>query len=322
MRPLKAPVTTVIAALALVVLSPCCRSRSAADRNGAGAPASPVQKAGIETAPPVPAPVPSPPAFSPNATVTLSDGTALDVADFSFYSETRGFGGGFYTPVSGLEDWPLTVIDRHVWKRLSFERVQTVELSERNDWDWLTGRISLVDGTRVAGTLPRVGGVTWLGHGTFYLLGQSQALGRTGQFRCELPNVVRIERLGQGGGPITVRVSYKEQPDSPQLTADVTDPRLELSWDNDTPNDMDVYAIDNDMPVKVRNTEVQVKPKEIDSIVPAPGQAGKFDIKLKNGEAVRTELPARVYGKLQNGDILFMALSEDDRPTFKTIVIK
>jgi hypothetical protein len=76
------------------------------------------------------------------------------------------------------------------------------------------------------------------------------------------------------------------------------------------------------MPIQVQNTEIKVKPKEIDSVTPIPGRTGMFTIKMKKGEEVKAELPARYFGKLANGDILFSEFYKDDRPTIKTIVIK
>jgi len=266
--------------------------------------------------------VPPAPVFTPNAVVTLADGSVMEVADFAFYSEHRSFEGGFYTPDSGEEDWPLRVKIGPIWKLRPFSKIKSIEFSRNEDPDWLSVKVSFLDGTAIAGEHPAYGFVAWFAHGGFYLLGESEVLGRTGAFKCEWGKVTRVEKIAPAGGAEKFRVMHKDEPEGPPMTSDVTNPSLRLIWKNDTPSYVDTFTVEDDMPLQVQGTEIKIKPKEIDSVAPIPRRTDAFIIKMKKGEVVKAGLPARYLGKLANGDILFSTFFKDDQPTIKSIVNK
>lgn len=311
----------ILLGIIIIVLGAHCRSESNKEQtnrsiiSGEAPPAGPAQNK-LELSS-----VPKAASFSPDALVTLADGTAIEVASFAFYSGWRGFGGGMYVPTSGSEDWPLTIKVGPIWRRLPLRDLKTMELSDANRFDFYNMKMSLLDGTLIAGQHPVSGSVAWFEHGTFYLLGKSELLGRIGSFKCEFGNIVRIERV-ETTGPDKFRVTHKGESEGVLVSSEVTDPKMELIWEDVTPASVSSYTIGDDMPLQVQNTEVQVKPKEMDLIVPIPGQTYKFSIKMKGGDRVTTMLPERIFGKLANGDILFTILFEDGRPTIKSILIK
>jgi len=266
------------------------------------------------------------PSFTPEAIITLADGTVHPVADFAFYTYAEGSRGSYYTPSSGTEDWFLYVKQGPIWRTYNFPDVARIQLGKvEGDDDWKAIEVTMQNGTSLTGKHPKwVWDKTWERHGAVYLLGEAETFGRKGAFECLVADISKIERTGNNPSSAKFRLTYKASDNDAEAGIFVSNPQFQLKWKNDSPTVLHDYHLADDMPVKANNTEIKIKPREIDSvsISVTPGGGPLFTVKMKDGNAAKIELPPRLYGKLQNGDILFTPLLEDGRPVVTRIEIK
>jgi hypothetical protein len=264
--------------------------------------------------------------FVPAAIITLADGTVHPVADFAFYTYAEGSRGSYYTPSSGTEDWSLYVKQGPIWRTYNFPDVASIQLGNvEDDNGWVSINVTLQNGSSLTGKHAQwVWDRTWQGHGAVYMLGETEIFGRKGAFECLVREISKIERIGNDPSPAKYRITHKGADSNAELRIVVSNPRFQLQWKNDTPSGLSEYALDRDMPVKVNRIEIQIKPREIESVSISPSSEGKpsFTVKMKDGNTAQIDLPPRIFGKLQSGDILFTPLLEDGRPVVTKIEIK
>lgn len=252
--------------------------------------------------------------FKPDAIITMSNGKIYEVEDFAFYSY-HGTSSGFYYPSSGYVDNFYYVKKGPIWKRYDLKKIKSITFLKSTDdsdwsWGWLKTNIVMLDGTSLQGLHP-IGGYlrTWYPQGVFYLSGESKILNKSAEFKCELENISKIERLDSDSKTLKFRITYEEKNQTTIWNA-----KFELIWENDKPVSLDKYTLEDEMQIEIQKMKVKIKPREIE-LVKVPQE--KFEIntdtlkvlniivKMKKGQTVKTELPWRIFGKLKNGDILF-----------------
>jgi hypothetical protein len=267
----------------------------------------------------------APPAFTPQAEVTTASGEMYQVADFAFYSEHRSFAGGMYYPSSGTKKWSLYVKNGPIWKKIDFDKIKTLMVSRGNS-GWLKINVVQLDGTRLQGLHPQYAyRQTWHKHGGIYLTGKSEVLGRLGDFKCNISELQRIERLLAKDTDPTMetapkfKITYKDKKESLQTV--LMNPQMKRIWKGSKPTYLDVYKLKTDMPIKVNNVEIKIKPREIESVSVPATTSSPSTVKMKSGDVVKVKLPPRVFGRLKNGDILFTRLTSYGKPIIKNIKI-
>jgi hypothetical protein len=267
------------------------------------------------------------PVFQAQATITLADGNVYEVGDFAFYSNHRGFGGGFYQPSSGNKKWPFYFNQGALWKKIDFSRVKSLTFSKmKGDYRQLNINMLLLDGTLLKGSHPlNAYNYLWTRYGTVYLAGNSKVLGRIGHFKCELKNVAGFQRVenepaGAPGAPPAFKVIYD---DKGKNEVTITEPHLRLIWTRSTPKYLTTFKLKTDMPVTVNNTDIKIKPQEIESVTVPQKSSLAFTVKMKQGETVKIKkLPPRVFGKLENGDVIFTDFFNRGKPVVKEVRLK
>ncbi|NIM16156.1 MAG: hypothetical protein GTO45_29485 [Candidatus Aminicenantes bacterium] len=262
------------------------------------------------------------PVFQPQATITMADGKVYEVADFAFYSKHRSFEGGFYTPRSGSTKWFLYLKQGPIWEKIDFARVKSLTISKSSRVGWLKIDLVQLDGTKLKGLHPFYAYKNlWHKHGVVYLIGKAEVLGRPGNFKCQLAGVLSLEKLdaGEKDAPPTFKVIHNIKEKNETI---ITNPGFKLTWKKVTPTYLDVYKLKTNMPVTVNNTEIKIKPGEIETVTVPQKSSAFFTVKMKQGETVKIKLPPRVFGKLENGDILFTDIFEKGKPVVQEIKIK
>jgi len=261
------------------------------------------------------------PVFQPQAAITLSDGKVYEVADFAFYSKHRNFGGGFYTPSSGSTKWFLYLKQGPIWKKFDFSKVKSLTLSKSKISNWLKIDLVRLDDTKLQGLHPIYSYKnSWHKHGHVYLTGEAEVLGRVGNFKCKIEDVLIFEKLDVDVTDATPKFKIIHNRKEKNETT-MTKPEFKLIWKKVTPTYLDIYKLKSNMPVTVNNTEIKIKPGEIDSIIVPQKSSSMFTVKMKKGETVKIKLPPRVFGKLENGDILFTYIFEKGKPVVTGIQI-
>jgi hypothetical protein len=261
------------------------------------------------------------PVFQPQAEITTADGKVYEVADFAFYSKHRSFGGGFYTPSSGSIKWFLYLKQGPIWKKFDFTKVKSITFSKSKISNWLKINLVRLDDTKLQGLHPIYSYKnSWHKHGHVYLTGKAEVLGRIGNFKCKIEEVISFEKLDADvkEAPPKFKIIYNRK-EKNETT--ITNPEFKLTWKKVTPTYLDVYKLKSNMPVTVKNTIIKIKPGEIESITVPQKSSSLFTVKMKTGETVKFELPPRVFGKLENGDILFTDIFEKGKPAVKEIQI-
>lgn len=265
------------------------------------------------------------PVFQPQATITMADGKVYEVADFAFYSRHRDFKGGMYYPKSGKLNWFLYLKQGPIWKTFDFTKVKSITISKSSRYDWLNIRVVMPDGSTLQGTHPLYSYKnTWHKHGHVYLEGKATVLGRTGDFKCKIEEVFSFERLDEGAAEESPKFKITHNKKEKIQTV-ITNPQFKLIWERVTPTYLDVYKLKTDMPVTVNNTKIKIKPQEMESITVHKGRNTLCTVKMKKGDTVKVQLPPRVFGKLENGDILYtyiIGITGLGRPIVKKINIK
>lgn len=262
--------------------------------------------------------------FQSNALITLADGRVFEVGEFKFYSEVEEFPGGYYIPETGALDWNGYIVQGPIWKLFSFGEIQELGLRDAFEPSWMTADLTLIDGTHLQGRMPYSYMRIWERMGHIRLTAYTELLGRSAVLVVPLHNVIRIKRTGLLGGKPQFLFSYKSEPKGERAEATITSPGLRLIWKEWTPNKLYEYAVGVGLPLPVRSggIEVEVMVGEIDTVIPMPGGSRTFRITMKNGDSVNAELPPRIFGKCENGDVIFTELLQNGRPTIKKIVIR
>jgi hypothetical protein len=261
------------------------------------------------------------PVFQPQAIITTADGKVYEVANFAFYSNHRNFKGGFYTPRSGSIKWFLYLKQGPIWKKFDFAKVKSITLSKSKIYNWIKIYLVRLDGTKLQGLHPIYSYKnSWHKHGHVYLTGKAEVLGRIGNFKCKIEEVLSFEKLDAdvADAPPKFKIIYNRK-EKNETT--ITNPKFKLTWERVTPTYMDLYRLKTDMPVTVKNTKIKIKPGEIESITVPKKSYSLFSVKMKQGETVKIKLPPRIFGKLENGDILFTYFFEKGKPVVKEIKI-
>jgi hypothetical protein len=260
------------------------------------------------------------PVFQPQATITTADGKVYEVADFGFFSNHRSFSGGYYYPKSGTIKWPLYLKQGPTWKKIDFAKVKSMTFSKSKSYKWLQIHVVFIDGNTLQGLHPfKAFGYLWVKQGSINLTGKSEVLGKTGPFKCTIGNIFSIDRLDPGEGPAKFKITHDKKEKKETI---ITEPQFKRIWKKTTPKYLDIYRLKSNMPITVNNTEIKIKPEEIESIIMPEKSSELPTVKMKTGETVKFELPPRVFGKLENGDILFTYLFEKGKPVVKELQIK
>ena len=262
------------------------------------------------------------PVFQPQAEVTMADGKVYEVADFAFYSNHRNFKGGFYTPSSGSLKWFLYLKQGPIWKKFDFAKVKSLTISKTNRVGWLKIDLVQLDGTKLQGLHPFYSYKNiWYKHGQVYLMGKAEVLGRVGNFKCQLASVLSFEKLAADvkEAPLKFKIIHNIKE---KIQTIITNPEFKLTWKKVTPTYLDVYKLKSNLPVTINKTEIKIKTGEIESITVPRKSYSLFTVKMKKGETVKIKLPPRVFGKLENGDILFTDIFVKGKPVVKEIGIK
>lgn len=260
------------------------------------------------------------PVFQPQAVITMADGTVYEVADFAFYSNHRDFKVGVYSPDSGSKKWFLYLTQGPIWKKFDVANVKSLTISKSNRVGWLKIDLVQLDGTKLQGLHPFYAyNNLWYKHGVVYLMGKAEALGKTGNFKCQIAGVFSIDKLDAAEGPPKFKIIHNWKK---RIQTTITNPELKLIWENVTPTYLDVYRLRTNMPVTVNNTKVKIKPQEIESITVPQKSSALFTVKMKKGDTVKLKLPPRIFGRLKNGDIIFSNMFGKGKPIIKKIRIK
>jgi hypothetical protein len=262
------------------------------------------------------------PVFQPQAEITLADGKVHEVADFAFYSNHRNFKGGFYTPKSGSIKWFLYLKQGPIWKKIDLVKVKSLTISKTNRVGWLKIDLARLDGTKLKGLHPFYAYKNlWHKHGEVYLMGKAEVLGRVGNFKSKIASVLSFEKLAadEKEAPLKFKIIHNIKE---KIQTTVTNPELKLTWKRVTPTYLDVYKLKSNMPVTINKTEIKIKPGEIESITVPRKSYSLYTVKMKKGETVKIKLPPRVFGKLENGNILFTDIFVKGKPVVKEIRIK
>jgi len=243
------------------------------------------------------------PIFKTEAIITMANGEKYELKDFAFYDARRAY--NTYWQTSGSTDWPLYVKQGVVWKSHALSDVKSIEFAdvENDKWSWYKIKMAMTDGSTLIGLHPRNHEEAWYKDGIFYLIGQVKIMSRTGEFKCPLDEISKIERFDSADAMIKVNITDKKGKQTP-----VTDPKFIIEWSR-VPNWDISHDLTSEMQFLVQDRiKVDVKLAEMDSISFPRAKEGYLGciIKLKNGETVSTELdPERLFGKLENGDIFF-----------------
>jgi len=262
------------------------------------------------------------PIFQPQATITMADGTVYEVADFAFYSKHRDFGGGFYTPSSGSTKWFLYLKQGPIWKKFDFAKVKSLTISKSNRVGWLKIDLVQLDGTKLQGLHPFYAYKNlWYKHGVVYLIGKAEVLGRVGNFKCQIAGVLSFEKLDADvkEAPLKFKIIHNRK-EKNETT--ITNPEFKLTWKKVRPTYLDVYKFKANMPITINNTKIKIKPGEIESITVPQKSYLLYTVKMKKGETVKVKLPPRIFGELENGDILFTYFFVKGKRVVKEIQIK
>jgi len=260
------------------------------------------------------------PVFQPQAAITLADGTVYEVADFAFYSKHRRFSGGMYYPTSGSKKWAMHLKQGPIWKKIDFAKVKSMTLSQRKSHSyWMQVKLVTTDGSTLQGSLPfQAYKNLWYRQGGINLLAKSEVLGRKGSFKCFIADLFRFERLETVEGPPKFKIIHGRKEKKETI---ITEPQFKITWKKATPKHLDVYKLKSNMPITVNNTDIKIKPGEIDSITVPLKSTARFTVKMKTGETVKFKLPPRVYGKLKNGDVIFSKIFVKGKRMVKKIQI-
>ena len=259
------------------------------------------------------------PVFQPQAAITTADGKVYEVADFGFYSNHRSFSGGMYYPTSGTIKWPLYLKQGPTWEKIDFAKVKSMTFSKSKSYKWLQIHLVFIDGNKLQGLHPfKAFGHLWIKQGGINLTGKSEVLGKTGSFKCSIGGIFSIERLDPGEGPAKFKITHDKKEKKETI---ITGPQFKITWKKTTPKYLDIYRLKSNMPITVNNTEIRIKPGEIESITVPQKSSALPTVKMKTGETVKFELPPRIFGKLENGDILFTDFFEKGKPVVKEIQI-
>jgi hypothetical protein len=261
------------------------------------------------------------PAFVAQAAITMVDGKVYEVGSFAFYSKHRNFGGGFYTPSSGNRKWTFYLNQGALWKKIDFSDVKAlVFTTNKRDYKRANIEVRKLDGSIEKGSFPFYAyKYLWAKHGRVHLAGKSKVLGRVGDFKCQLSDVLSFEKTlgGPPDAPPRFQVVYDKKEKN---QATITDPGLRLIWKKSTPTYLDVYRLTSKMSVTVNNVAIKIKPQEIESVTVPQKSTMSFTVKMKVGETVKIKkFPPRVFGKLKNGDVIFADFFSRGKPVIKEV---
>jgi hypothetical protein len=260
------------------------------------------------------------PVFQPQAAITMANGKVYEVADFAFYSNHRRFSGAMYYPTSGTIKWPLYLKQGPTWKKFDFARVKSLTTAKRKYYsDMIPTDLLTTDNKKFRGLLPiDAFDKLWYKQGFVHLTGTSEVLGRSGVFKTPIDYVSSFERLDAAEGQPKFKIIHGRKEKKESI---ITTPQLKIIQTKTTPKYLDVYKLKTTIPVTVNNTEIKIKPGEIESVTVPRRSNEPFTVKMRQGETAKMKLPPKIFGKLENGDILFTYFFEKGKPTVKKIQI-
>lgn len=252
--------------------------------------------------------------FVPDATVVLSDGTNLELTAFAFYSEQYSPSGLFFESSRRI---PLDLILRQgdYWKTVALPQIQEVSFTpDPKNADWLVTEVTLASGDKITGESPKKPSDTWMKGNRFEFHGKSRALDVEGDFNIDITDVKHIAR--DSSKPDTYVLT-----DTKGKSISVRNLRFELFWS--APTKMDEYSYEHgSLTVKVENTEVSLKLKDIAQLLFPETTGDKIKIKLKNGDEAIVDVTARidrVFGKTQSDQTWFVDVSKHNKYVLRSV---
>jgi len=262
--------------------------------------------------------------FIPEATVVFVDGSSLALSEFALYESP--FGAGVKTSGSGRESFPeiLLLEKDDFWKTVQFSEVQKLECSpERESYDWLITRITLISRINITGKIPVDLGRTWIGGGQFEFQGKRAILSSEGIFNIVISKVKSLVRNA-------------DKPDSYEIidvegkTYTVRDLKFGYSWTGSVPVLREGKStLKHKIYVDVENMEgVPIAMNNIESFVFPSNTNDSIKIKLKNGEESDIKFNrlyneiGYVFGKTEFGQIFFKEIVKDGKYVLRSILFK
>ncbi len=262
-----------------------------------------------------PKPTASPtPSFRPQAVVTMADGTAVELADFSFYDGYTSFGGGFYIRCSVADAEPGVFL----LKQGSFLRgipardIQELHLSAPQG-DWMDARLLPVGGVESPARLPLKPSDTWVKGETFQVVGERNVLGTKGEFRMAVEDVRTIERRPE--------LRMFNVTDKAGTILQVSDLKLGRAYTCPIGERSRRDLESGRLPLVADKTRVEVPLKDIARLVFPETAKGPLTVGMRKGEGAAAELRdvECAFGKTASGQVWFVDLRDGDRYVVRSI---
>ena len=292
---MRRPFLTLLAVLGALVLTCAPQESSTLSEAPESVPAS-------DTAVAEPA-VPPAPAFSPQATLTLRDGSTLAVTEFSLVGTPHDPSGMYFEGRSSdLISIPL-LMGNERWREVDPASVAVLSLEPDppNEYpDWFDATLQLASGETIKGRIPVGPSSAWHNARRYEFHGRSIALGVEGSFEMEFIQLRHAERVnGQ-----TMKLT-----DAKGTEFTVKDVTFHEYWSAPLHQSRCAWT-DGSIPVTVGNTEVEVRIQDIESMrfTHRDWEAPIANIRMRNGEEAKGTLDeqyGRAFGRAENGEIWF-----------------
>jgi len=238
------------------------------------------------------------------------DNTEYLVTDFAFFSNHIAVEGMYFR---GTKDQarPLIVKTGNFWQEIVGKEIAKIRLNIDSSKKNLKTEIELKNGKTISGIAALNVEETWETGHYFWIQGTTTKFGQDAKFKINLKEIVLVETIKESGDQIKIKTKNGEEKMAKSIDFGV---HGEMPYSN-----ISHYTLDGKVELKSEGVLLSMPLKDVKSF--SFDEKGNIKMLTKAGETgkITFSYATKIFGRLNNGDILFHSISSSKGTKLKLI---
>jgi hypothetical protein len=238
------------------------------------------------------------------------DGTEYVVTDFSFFTNHIPISGTYFKHTKDLYR-PLIVKTGKFWREIKENDIAKIRLELEPSKKGLKTQIELKNGKTISGIAPLDIHETWETGQHFFIQGKTSKFGQPATFKTDLDEIALVETIKEPINQIKIKTKKGEEKTAESVSFGV---RGEMPYAR-----ISQYTMGHKIEIKSDGVELSLPLIDVKSF--AFDEKGQIKILTKSGETGKISFlfVSKIFGRLENGDIIFDSISSTKGAKIKLI---